>query len=166
MSKKMSLSTPADRIVSGTFQQILALPMMCSIARLRKSMNRSPARASTPRLPRVLKSRLPLKSGKQSSFGDTTCTKPGRPPRWETSRPCEESSWSSCADRDAIKNVSASAIRLTSLSPRWAVKDRCWLLHCSDTRESLRDVRDQIGRVFNADRQPDRRAENIYFLTD
>src|SRR6476620_4176348 len=44
-----------------------------------------------------------------------------------------------------------------------AVKDRCRFLHCSDTRgmqlclvQSLRDVRDQIGRVFNANRQPDR----------
>ena len=65
-----------------------------------------PARASASRLPRVLKSRLPLKSGKQSSVRETTRTKPGSPPRWETSRPCEDSSWSSCADRDAIKNVS------------------------------------------------------------
>ena len=32
--------------------------------------------------------------------------------------------------------------------------------------QSLRDVRDQIGPVFNADRQPDRRVENTYFLTD
>src|SRR5882757_5149137 len=47
---------------------------------LRKSMKRSPARASTSRLPSVLKSRLPLKSGKQSSVGETTCTKPGSPP--------------------------------------------------------------------------------------
>src|SRR5258705_5964170 len=33
------------------------------------------------RFPRGLKSRLPLKSGKQSSFCDTTFTKSGRPPR-------------------------------------------------------------------------------------
>src|ERR1700674_2487011 len=32
--------------------------------------------------------------------------------------------------------------------------------------QSLRDVRDQIGRVFNADRQPDRGVENTYFLAD
>src|SRR5216684_5587682 len=32
--------------------------------------------------------------------------------------------------------------------------------------ESLRDVRDQIGRVFDADRQPDRGVENAYFLAD
>ena len=32
--------------------------------------------------------------------------------------------------------------------------------------ESLRDVRDQIGRVFDADRQPDRGVENTYFLED
>src|ERR1700730_13891106 len=31
---------------------------------------------------------------------------------------------------------------------------------------SLRDVRDQIGRVFDADRQPDRGVENAYFLAD
>jgi hypothetical protein len=121
----MSLSIPADRVVSGTSQQILVLPMMCSIPPLWKSMKRSPARASAARLPRVLKSRLPLKSGKQSSFRETTRTKPGSPPRWETSRPCEESSWSSCADRDAIKNVSASATKLTSLSLRWEAVRAC-----------------------------------------
>src|SRR6266852_5387307 len=32
--------------------------------------------------------------------------------------------------------------------------------------ESLRDVRDQIRRVFDADRQPDRGVENAYFLAD
>ena len=32
--------------------------------------------------------------------------------------------------------------------------------------QSLRDVRDQIGRVFDADRQPDRGVENAYFLAD
>ena len=32
--------------------------------------------------------------------------------------------------------------------------------------QSLRDVRDQIGRVFDADRQPDRGVENAYFLPD
>lgn len=32
--------------------------------------------------------------------------------------------------------------------------------------QSLGDVRDQIGRVFDADRQPDRGVENTYFLTD
>src|SRR4030081_341780 len=32
--------------------------------------------------------------------------------------------------------------------------------------QSLRDVRDQIGRVFDADRQPDRGVENSYFLAD
>ena len=32
--------------------------------------------------------------------------------------------------------------------------------------QSLRDVRDQIGRVFDADRQPDRGIENAYFLAD
>src|SRR5437879_3093400 len=30
--------------------------------------------------------------------------------------------------------------------------------------QSLRDVRDQIGRVFDADRQRDRGVENTYFL--
>src|SRR6266436_5869628 len=32
--------------------------------------------------------------------------------------------------------------------------------------QSLRDIRDQIGRVFDADRQPDRGVENAYFLAD
>ena len=32
--------------------------------------------------------------------------------------------------------------------------------------QSLRDVRDQIGRVFDADRQPYRGVENAYFLAD
>ena len=32
--------------------------------------------------------------------------------------------------------------------------------------QSLRDVRDQIGRVFDADRQPDHGVENTYFLAE
>src|ERR1700682_5749253 len=32
--------------------------------------------------------------------------------------------------------------------------------------QGLRDVRDQIGRVFDADRQPDRGVENAYFLAN
>src|SRR6202011_4585670 len=32
--------------------------------------------------------------------------------------------------------------------------------------QSLRDVRDQIRRVFDADRQPDRGVENAYFTAD
>jgi hypothetical protein len=32
--------------------------------------------------------------------------------------------------------------------------------------QSLGDVRDQIGRVFDADRQPDRAVENTYLLAD
>src|SRR6266853_1864838 len=32
--------------------------------------------------------------------------------------------------------------------------------------QSLRDVGDQIRRVFDADRQPDRGVENAYFLAD
>src|SRR5258708_23429545 len=32
--------------------------------------------------------------------------------------------------------------------------------------QSLRDVRDQIRRVFDADRQPDRGVENAYFLAE
>src|SRR2546430_8679354 len=32
--------------------------------------------------------------------------------------------------------------------------------------QGLRDVRDEIGRVFDADRQPDRGVENAYFLAD
>jgi hypothetical protein len=32
--------------------------------------------------------------------------------------------------------------------------------------QSLRDVRDQVGRVFNADRKPDRGVKNTYFLAD
>src|SRR6266403_3116214 len=32
--------------------------------------------------------------------------------------------------------------------------------------QSLRDISDQIGRVFDADRQPDRGVENAYFLAD
>src|ERR1700732_3470053 len=32
--------------------------------------------------------------------------------------------------------------------------------------QSLRDVRDQIRRVFDADRQPDRGVENAHFLAD
>ena len=32
--------------------------------------------------------------------------------------------------------------------------------------QSLRDISDQIGRVFDADRQPDRGVENAYFLAN
>ena len=32
--------------------------------------------------------------------------------------------------------------------------------------QSLRDISDQIGRVLDADRQPDRGVENAYFLAD
>src|SRR5467141_3601508 len=32
--------------------------------------------------------------------------------------------------------------------------------------QGLRDISDQIGRVFDADRQPDRGVENAYFLAD
>jgi len=74
------------------------------------------ARASTSRLPRVLKSRLPLKSGKQSSLVKPPARSRHVATVGDVSRPCEDSSWSSCADRDAIKNVSASATKLASLS--------------------------------------------------
>src|ERR1700694_5946058 len=32
--------------------------------------------------------------------------------------------------------------------------------------QSLRDIRDQIGRVFDADRKPDRGVKNAYFFAD
>ena len=32
--------------------------------------------------------------------------------------------------------------------------------------QSLREISDQVGWVLDADRQPDRRVENPYFLTD
>ncbi len=53
-----------------------------------------------------------------------------------------------------------------------AVKGRRRFLHCLSQGaqlclvQSLRDIRDQIGRVFDADRQPDGGVENAYFLAD
>src|SRR5258707_11603493 len=53
-----------------------------------------------------------------------------------------------------------------------AVKGRRGFLHCLSQGaqlclvQSLRDIRDQIGRVFDADRQPDGGVENAYFLAD
>ena len=50
---------------------------------------------------------------------------------------------------------------------------RCRFLHSLSRQglqlchvQSLRDVRDQIERVFDADRQPDCGVENAYFLAD
>src|SRR5688500_13523125 len=37
---------------------------------------------------------------------------------------------------------------------------------CSTLTQSLRDISDQIRRVFDADRQPDRGVKNAYFLAD
>src|SRR5882724_8099056 len=66
--------------------------------------------------------------------------------------------------------MTASGAKRTHTS---AVKGRCRLLHWLSRKEarlclvqSLRDISDQIGRVFDADRQPDRGVENAYFLAD
>src|SRR3981189_3055937 len=54
-----------------------------------------------------------------------------------------------------------------------AVKGRWRFLHWLSRKgvqlclvQSLRDVRGQIGRVFDTDRQPDRGVENAYFLAN
>ena len=100
-------SAPLKPLARSGFQSIVARPVMNTASPLAKSRNVKPTRLSSSIFPSVLKNKLPEKSGKlKHPLTLSTVTKPGLPPRCETSVPlCLPCATSELLD--AMKNVSA-----------------------------------------------------------
>ena len=106
---------PSNDATSGPSHTISARAATYSKSPLSKSTNSSPARGSCCRFPSVLKKRLPLKSGVVSVRASSTRTKPGIPPRCDTSAP-RAAPASADVFALATKNVSACASSARSAS--------------------------------------------------
>ena len=85
--RRHSRSAPGKRSSRGPSKMISVAPAdLQQIAGLEIGKQQSRLRIRE-RLPRVLKKRLPLKSGTSRAPSLSIATKPGMPPRWETSTP-------------------------------------------------------------------------------